>query len=144
MLVNFGFLKNIQNYFEKSTYGPQFPLDGDGQKEKKMLQCQLARSLTPHSVSLCIVTYFANISAKTYILAKPFQPVYQGPRWNTATLKITIPLLQRDYTVFCKHYYSAAPEGLYTVNITIQLPQRDYVHCKHYCSATPEGLYSIL
>ena len=36
---------------------------------------------TPRSVSLPGVTYFANISAKTNLSAKPFLPVYQGPRW---------------------------------------------------------------
>ena len=29
VLVNFGFLKNIRTYFEKATYGPQNPVDGD-------------------------------------------------------------------------------------------------------------------
>ena len=32
------------------------------------------------SVSLREVTYFANISAKTNLSAKPFYPVYQGHR----------------------------------------------------------------
>ena len=29
VLVNFVFLKNIRTYFEKATYGPQNPVDGD-------------------------------------------------------------------------------------------------------------------
>ena len=44
-------------------------------------QCQSARNWTPCSVSQRRVTYFSIISAKTILSAKPFQLVYQGPRW---------------------------------------------------------------
>ena len=37
--------------------------------------------LPPRSVSQRGVTYFAKISAKTSLSAKPFKPVYQRPRW---------------------------------------------------------------
>ena len=40
-------------------------------------------SLTPRSVSHRGVrlTYFAKISAKSNLSAKPFKPVFQGPSW---------------------------------------------------------------
>ena len=44
-------------------------------------QCLSARRPTPCSISQRGVTYFTNISAKTNLLAKPCQPVYQGPMW---------------------------------------------------------------
>ena len=37
VLVNFGLSKNIRNYFKKSAYGPQIPVDGDVQKHKKLV-----------------------------------------------------------------------------------------------------------
>ena len=50
-------------------------------QESDSVQCQSTQSPTLRSLSQRKDTYFANISEKTNLSAKPFQPVYQGPRW---------------------------------------------------------------
>ena len=51
-------------------------------RESDSGQCyQPVQSLIPRIVSLRRVTYFANISAKTNISAKPFQLIQQRSRW---------------------------------------------------------------
>ena len=92
VLVNFGFSRNIRKYFENQHMDPRFPGDGNVQNKNK-------NSLTPCNVILCGVTYFANIFAKTNLSAKPFQRVYQGPRWlgfikNAKTSRDTVTLNQ--------------------------------------------------
>ena len=77
-------LKQFRNVFLKNlafSIKARRGLQRKHLKRQNSAQCQSVRSLTPHSVSLCRVTYFVNISAKTKLPAKPFWHVYQGPRW---------------------------------------------------------------
>ena len=53
--------------------------------------------LNPRSVSLCGITYFPNISAKTNFKKNHFNLLYQGPRWvrfmtKNAKNLVTLPL----------------------------------------------------
>ena len=80
--------------------------------------CQSSRSLTYR------FTYFANISAKTNLSAKPFQPVNQGLRWarfrkkkepeNLALLPLSVIHQKRIYSTvhqrFRQNYADPDPD----------------------------------
>ena len=81
-------------FFEKSTCGVQFLRDIDFSK----------KSLSLRRVSLCGVTYFANISAKKE--NNFFWPVNQGPRW--------VPFMKKHAKKSCDTY-TLNPFGWYVL-----------------------------